>query len=136
MPKAELVQVIKTNLLTRGDGKNEALRKVTQYWDGKGSLLAELDVVQDQQFKDQCIDIGALNDFINKEIPEIAKDINNDLPPLRRVSMVLNVFKDMVDAVRKTNKDPVPEEETENVPEVKEEDWDVSLEERLEDSNA
>jgi len=135
MSKAELVQVIKTDLLIRGDGKTDPIRRVSQYWDGKGGLLAELDTVKDQHYKDLCIDIAALNDYINKEIPEVSKDISKDLSHLRRISSVLAVFKDMVDRVNKTHeeKESAPQEEVEEIPEVTKEEWDGSESEPVKD---
>lgn len=43
MDRAEVMQVIKTTLLRRGDGKADPIRVVTQYWSLSGDLLAEVD---------------------------------------------------------------------------------------------
>lgn len=43
MRRAEVMQVIRTNLLVRGDGKGDPLRVITQYWSLDGELLAEID---------------------------------------------------------------------------------------------
>lgn len=41
--RAEVMQVIKTTLLRRGDGQLDPVRIVTQYWSFSGDLLAEVD---------------------------------------------------------------------------------------------
>lgn len=38
--KAEIVEVIKV-LITKGDGKDEPYKEVTQYWTKEGELIAE-----------------------------------------------------------------------------------------------
>lgn len=38
-----VMQVIKTTLLRRGNGKETPIRAVTQYWSMQGDLLAERD---------------------------------------------------------------------------------------------
>lgn len=45
MKDVELIQVIRTRLTTRGDGKTDKtiLRAITQYWSLDGELLAEVD---------------------------------------------------------------------------------------------
>jgi hypothetical protein len=43
MDNAELIQVIRTTLLRRGDGKDDPIRIITQYWSVDGELLAEVD---------------------------------------------------------------------------------------------
>ncbi len=43
MDKAEVLQVIRTTLLRRGDGKLDPIRIITQYWSFSGELLAEVD---------------------------------------------------------------------------------------------
>ncbi|HMF60227.1 MAG TPA: hypothetical protein VK595_07645 [Vicinamibacterales bacterium] len=45
MDRAELVQVIRTSLTRRGDGKDDPIRIITQYWSVDGELLAEVDPV-------------------------------------------------------------------------------------------
>lgn len=45
MDKVEVMQVIKTTLTRRGEGKppDDPVRMVTQYWSFSGELLAEVD---------------------------------------------------------------------------------------------
>jgi hypothetical protein len=44
MDQAELLQVIRTTLLRRGEGKPlDPIRVITQYWAVGGQLLAEVD---------------------------------------------------------------------------------------------
>lgn len=43
MDKAEVIQVIRTTLTRRGDGKDDPIRSITQYWSLDGELLAEVD---------------------------------------------------------------------------------------------
>lgn len=43
LDRAEVMQVIKTTLLRRGDGQLDPVRLVTQYWSFAGELLAEVD---------------------------------------------------------------------------------------------
>jgi hypothetical protein len=45
MDSAELIQVIRTTLTRRGDGKTDPIRVITQYWSVDGELLAEVDPV-------------------------------------------------------------------------------------------
>lgn len=44
----EVVQVIRTNLLRRGDGKASPLRIITQYWSMEGDLLWEYDPAKER----------------------------------------------------------------------------------------
>lgn len=46
----EVIQVIRTTLLRRGDGKSSdsPIRAVTQYWTFDGTLLAEVDPCADK----------------------------------------------------------------------------------------
>lgn len=46
MDKAEVIKIIKTTLLRRGDGVIEPIRLITQYWDFDGKLLWEDDPSQ------------------------------------------------------------------------------------------
>ena len=41
--KAEVIQVIRTKLLRRGDGKKDPIRVMEQFWSFDGKLLAEND---------------------------------------------------------------------------------------------
>ena len=43
MDTAEVIQVIRTDILRRGDGKFTPIRVITQYWSLDGKLLAEVD---------------------------------------------------------------------------------------------
>lgn len=43
MGNAEIIQVIKTTLAKRGDGKETPIRYLTQYWSLDGKLLTEVD---------------------------------------------------------------------------------------------
>lgn len=43
MDKAEVIQVIRTTLTRRGDGKDDPIRVITHYWTLDGQLLAEVD---------------------------------------------------------------------------------------------
>ena len=43
MDTVELVEVIKTTLSRRGDGKTDPIRVVTEYWSTSGEKLAEVD---------------------------------------------------------------------------------------------
>lgn len=45
MDTVELIQVIRTTLTRRGEGKDESdpVRIITQYWSTDGELLAEVD---------------------------------------------------------------------------------------------
>ena len=43
MSECKVIQVIKTTLLSRGDGEETTYRKITQYWDFEGKLLFEHD---------------------------------------------------------------------------------------------
>ena len=43
-----LMEVIRTKLLTKGNGKNEVFRRVTQYWSINGELLAEVDPYKEE----------------------------------------------------------------------------------------
>jgi hypothetical protein len=45
MKDVEVIQVVRTRLLRRGDGKTDPIRIVTQYWSLDGELLAEVDDV-------------------------------------------------------------------------------------------
>ena len=49
MDRAELIQVIRTTLLRRGDGKTTPIRVITQYWSTDGELLAEVDPLPDDE---------------------------------------------------------------------------------------
>lgn len=43
-PEVELISVIRTELLRRGEGtKEDVIRIITQYWSTDGELLAEID---------------------------------------------------------------------------------------------
>lgn len=48
MDTAELIQVIRTTLLRRGDGQTTPIRIITQYWSVDGELLAEVDPLPDE----------------------------------------------------------------------------------------
>lgn len=41
---ARVIQVVETTLTRRGDGKNDPIRVVTQYWTLDGEMLAEVDL--------------------------------------------------------------------------------------------
>ena len=43
-----VMQVIRTALLRRGDGKTTPMRIITQYWSMEGDLLAEVDPLPQQ----------------------------------------------------------------------------------------
>jgi hypothetical protein len=43
MPEVEVIQVVRTELTLRGDGKSDPMRRVAQYWSLDGRLLAETD---------------------------------------------------------------------------------------------
>lgn len=45
MDKAEVIQVIRTTLLRRGDGKEDPIRIIEQFWSLDGQLLAENDPI-------------------------------------------------------------------------------------------
>jgi len=47
MSKAEVIEVIRTTLLSRGDGKTDPWRTITQYWSLDGKLLCEKDPIDD-----------------------------------------------------------------------------------------
>jgi hypothetical protein len=47
MDTARVVQVIETTLRRRGNGKDDPLRVVTQYWTLDGKLIAERDPVRE-----------------------------------------------------------------------------------------
>lgn len=49
--EVEIIQVIKTRLQIRGDGRSEnhPLRIITQFWSMNGDLLAEVDPFQPEQ---------------------------------------------------------------------------------------
>lgn len=70
MGKAEVIQVIRTSLLRRGDGtKNSPIRIITQYWDFEGNLLWENDP-HPEPFNDdssQLNEILLLLDDLEKE---------------------------------------------------------------------
>jgi len=46
----EVIQIIHTNLLRRGDGKKEVVRIVEQYWRMDGTLLFEIDPCGDAPY--------------------------------------------------------------------------------------
>ncbi len=39
----EVLQVIRTRLLARGDGETTYIRRIEQYWDMEGNLIWEVD---------------------------------------------------------------------------------------------
>lgn len=41
--EVELIEVIRTRLLLRGNGKDDPYRHIEQYWSLDGELLAEVD---------------------------------------------------------------------------------------------
>lgn len=43
MDTAKLQEVIVTDIMRRGDGKDDPIRIITQYWSKNGELLAEVD---------------------------------------------------------------------------------------------
>ena len=45
MNEAEVIQVIRTTLLRRGNGSTTPIRAITQFWSLDGELLAEVDPV-------------------------------------------------------------------------------------------
>lgn len=45
MNEAKIVKLIKTTLTKRGDGKNDPIRVITQYWDFDGILIFEFDPI-------------------------------------------------------------------------------------------
>lgn len=49
MKEVEVIQVIKTTLQRLGDGINDPIRVVTQYWDMQGNLLWEVDSLPPKQ---------------------------------------------------------------------------------------
>ena len=50
MSECEIVQVIRTNLLRRGDGtESNPVRVITQYWSMDGELLWEHDPVESRR---------------------------------------------------------------------------------------
>lgn len=46
---AKVIQVIETNILTRGDGETTPVRRVKQYFSLEGELLAEVDPLPDHE---------------------------------------------------------------------------------------
>jgi hypothetical protein len=59
---AEVIQVIRTTLSTRGGGRNvgDPIRIVIQYWTLDGELLAEHDPWLSQQIADLTADVARL----------------------------------------------------------------------------
>lgn len=53
MDEARVMQVIRTSLLRRGDGKQVPIRTIIQYWSFDGELLAEVDPWPDKQRPDE-----------------------------------------------------------------------------------
>lgn len=49
MGQAKIIEIIKTDLEVRGDGKSDPYRIVTQYWNKKGTLLFEDDPNRDKK---------------------------------------------------------------------------------------
>lgn len=51
MKDVEVIEVVRTRLLRRGEGKaaDDPIRIITQYWSPDGELLAEVDVHQKEQ---------------------------------------------------------------------------------------
>ena len=45
MDQAQVMQVIKTTLTRRGNGQDDPIRIITQYWTLEGELLAEVDPI-------------------------------------------------------------------------------------------
>lgn len=48
MDTCKVIQVIETTLTRRGNGVDEPIRVITQYWSLDGKLLAEVDPVADK----------------------------------------------------------------------------------------
>ncbi len=48
MKDVEKIEVIRTLLTTRGNGKDTPIRRITQYWSLEGTLLAENDPCEDK----------------------------------------------------------------------------------------
>lgn len=46
---AEIVELIKTDLELRGDGKKDPYRRITQYWTKKGELVFEIDPLEKKE---------------------------------------------------------------------------------------
>lgn len=47
MDKAEVIQVVRTTLLRRGNGKDDPIRIIEQFWSLDGKLLVENDPITD-----------------------------------------------------------------------------------------
>ncbi len=45
-PAVQLIEVIRTELEMRGNGKDDPIRIIVQYWSKDGTLLAEVDPVE------------------------------------------------------------------------------------------
>ena len=45
MNSVEILKLIRTRLLRRGDGKEDPIRIIEQYWDLEGNLVFEIDPV-------------------------------------------------------------------------------------------
>ncbi len=46
MKEVEVLELIRTRLLRRGDGKADPIRIIEQYWDLEGNLIFEVDPVK------------------------------------------------------------------------------------------
>lgn len=60
MDQAELIPVIRTTLLRRGDGSRTPIRSITQFWSTDGDLLAEVDPTPDQRLHEWARDADAV----------------------------------------------------------------------------
>jgi hypothetical protein len=60
MADLKVMTVIRTQLAARGNGANEVYRKIVQYWDMDGNLLAEVDPLKsdDPDLRAELIRIG------------------------------------------------------------------------------
>ena len=44
--EVEILKLIRTRLLRRGDGKEDPIRIIEQYWDLEGNLIFEIDSIK------------------------------------------------------------------------------------------
>lgn len=60
MDTVRRIEVIETTLLRRGNGKDDPIRVITQYWSLDGDLLAEYDPTIDTHRRDQSARLVAV----------------------------------------------------------------------------
>lgn len=80
---AQLMEVIVTNLLVRGNGMNTPMRQVTQYFSKEGELLAEFDPSPDYEHKLESYKEKALQNV--KTIHDLTQKVDELQERLRKV---------------------------------------------------